>query len=155
MKIGELIDASSSSLFKQPEKRSNELGQIVYDVCGEIMQPIELENLARSLGWLDHFLPTDELFEIEGKYAKAFKKYLTNNKLANCEITFQNCRGNDYGTTYNRVFIQDNYNGRTLTIIDGMKSAGGRYVVYLNKRHIYSAKASSMKGLVEYIDRWA
>lgn len=150
MILEQLVGAGASGMFKEPEYNST---TGAYNICGSALTGAELEKLMQSVGWSEHFLPTLEIMKITDKYAKAFNKYLSD-KCGKYDIHFQNFRGNEYGTTYNRVVIDDNYNGRTITVIDGMKSAGGKYVVYLNGAHISKNKFSSLKGLAEFIETW-
>ena len=123
-----------------------------FKVAGELLTEAQLERMLTDIGWMEHAVSTDEAVGITKSYMNAFKKSMTNEDFwNNLELTFQNKKDSEYGRTFDRVVIK--YPRKfSYTLIKGMKSAGGAYVLYNTGDATCIKKCRTMKQVIEYIE---
>lgn len=131
-----------------------EKGDTVASVGDTTITLDDAEKLCRVFGWTEHRVSAFEALDKTEKFVKSIKSNMKDERLLEyTKIEFQNKRDTEYGRTFDRI-VFDGPGTKRFTIIHGMKSAGGSYVVYELGKALVLTKCRTLKNVVDFIEKY-
>lgn len=151
MTLGQLFEFYNNGALKVKHEDGVDFGEI----GGVKVTIAEANQLCTKFGWLEHYVDSFKAISKMNSFIGSLKKAglaneLDQQTLNTTNVTFQNIRGNTYGTSYDRIVLTNSF-GFGYTIIHGMEHNGGSYVIYETGHSLPVEKCRTVKKVAEFL----